>query len=452
MRSISAASQIAENRLNVFGPSMNQRSGDANACPERAVSPRVLFLVPIHNCTLDSGAGQRTQHIYRSLVESFAVDILLIPQAGAESMERVYPTLFRQIFPLAKEVWLCPGEPRQCGTYFLTKFITLKNRIWALIKPRALVYRASRASSLFCEGLLRKNNYTLIVGRYLLPTVRSGVMSAALAEQIPLFLDIDDRDEKVVESRLKSPTCPFWLRPLLSWHLGQIQRTVHDFLPKFRHIWLASSDDCAEVDHTSKSVLPNIPFTGTSTTDFFRPPVENYVCLFVGTTHRMNREGLIFFVQTCWNEIRRQVPSATLRIVGSGGWEQMSPVFDSFSGVEIVGAVPDLTREYQAALFCISPLLEGSGTKIKVLESLMNGKAVVGSAHSIRGFSDLSTGSGVLVASGPNEMVGHCVRLFQNPDEALELGRMGARAMGEGYSYAAFSKRLMADLVARLGR
>jgi hypothetical protein len=49
---------------------------------EPAAPQNVLLVAPITNCTLDSGGGQRSYHLYRALAQSHTVDILLVPQAG----------------------------------------------------------------------------------------------------------------------------------------------------------------------------------------------------------------------------------------------------------------------------------------------------------------------------------------------------------------------------------
>jgi hypothetical protein len=43
-------------------------------------------------------------------------------------------------------------------------------------------------------------------------------------------------------------------------------------------------------------------------------------------------------------------------------------------------------------------------------------------------------------------MTAHCVRLFQEPTTALELGTMGAQAIDESHSPASFARRVQADL------
>lgn len=426
---------------------MNSSDFPSNPSAEPAETQNVLLVVPITTCTLDSGAGQRTHHLYRALAESYSVDILLVPQAGAHSMESVYPGLFRQIYPLARDIFLGPSEVSRAGRpAFGAKLLTIRDRVWALIKPRAFEYRAPQPSIDFCAQLMQAKPYAFIVGRYLLPTIRSGVLAPATARAIPSMVDIDDRDEKVLESRLKAPTCAWWLRPLLTWHLSQTRRIVHRLRPQFEHLWLAGDEDLAEVDHRSKSVLANIPYRQSSPMDALRPTLEPKVCLFVGSTARMNRLGITHFVDTSWADIRRQVPEAVLRIVGAGGWQQACPSLSGVAGVEVVGAVGDLEAEYHKALFCVAPVLEGAGSKIKVLEALMYCRALVSSPHAIRGFSGLAQGSGVIVAADAAAMTAHCVRLFREPATALELGELGARAIDESHSPASFASRVQADL------
>ncbi len=101
---------------------------------EPAAARSVLLVIPITTCTLDSGGGQRTQHLYRSLAEAYTVDILLVPQAGTRSIEAAYPELFRQIYPLARGIFLGPSEtPRKGTSAGWTRLLTLIARAWALI-------------------------------------------------------------------------------------------------------------------------------------------------------------------------------------------------------------------------------------------------------------------------------------------------------------------------------
>lgn len=414
---------------------------------EPAATQNVLLVVPITNCTLDSGGGQRSHHLYRALAESYSVDILLVPQPGASSIASAYPGLFRKIYPLARDIFLGPGEASRTGSSAgWARLLKLIDRAWALIKPRALEFRATQRSVDFCANRLQGKRYAFVVGRMLLPTIRSGVLAPAAVRGIALVLDTDDLDEMVVESRLKAPTCAWWLRPLLAWHLSQMRRIVRRLRPQFEHLWLASDQDLAEVDHGSKSMLANIPYRQPSPAGAITPALDSRVCLFVGSTARMNRLGITHFVDTSWADIRRQVPDAVLRIVGAGGWQQACPSLIGVAGVEIVGAVGDLGAEYHMALFCVAPVLEGAGTKIKVLEALMYGKALVSTSHAIRGLSGLAQGSGVLVAADAAAMTAHCVRLFREPATALGLGELGASAIDESHSPASFARRVQADL------
>ena len=130
--------------------------------------------------------------------------------------------------------------------------------------------------------------------------------------------------------------------------------------------------------------------------------------------HRLNRDGLLHFIASCWPLISARVPAAELRIVGSGGWESERESMEATQGVKVVGAVADLAPEYARAAFCVVPIFEGSGTKIKVLEALMYGRAVVATEHSAYGYEKLF-GNGLLRAGGLAELADACVELLGSP-------------------------------------
>jgi glycosyltransferase involved in cell wall biosynthesis len=163
-------------------------------------------------------------------------------------------------------------------------------------------------------------------------------------------------------------------------------------------------------------------------------PAPAPVILFVGTyMHAANRDGLRHFVAHCWPAIRDLVPDARLRIVGSGGWEAEGGRLGTVPGVEIVGAVRELEDEYVRAALCVVPLLEGSGTKIKVLEALMYGRPVVASQHSTRGFEAL-LGDGLVGAVDDSQMILECVACLRDVEGGRARALRGRERVAIDYS------------------
>ena len=111
-------------------------------------------------------------------------------------------------------------------------------------------------------------------------------------------------------------------------------------------------------------------------------------CLFVGSNIAPNRTGLQFLLEAVWPSVRAQVPGATLAVAGTVGLAVDAgerAVHLHSLGVELLGKIPSLEEEYARAAVCLVPLLLGTGIKIKLLEALGFGKAIVSTATGIEG-------------------------------------------------------------------
>jgi hypothetical protein len=97
----------------------------------RGHTRRGLFVVPIGACSVHTGNGQRTFHLYRALAALCELDILLVPAVGCEFLEDMYPKLFTDIFPKARRIHLqrTPANQRSTlGQYVRRAALMLESR------------------------------------------------------------------------------------------------------------------------------------------------------------------------------------------------------------------------------------------------------------------------------------------------------------------------------------
>jgi succinoglycan biosynthesis protein ExoO len=117
-------------------------------------------------------------------------------------------------------------------------------------------------------------------------------------------------------------------------------------------------------------------------------PGHDNQLLFVGSNTAPNIVGLRWFVDNVWPIIRAGAPAAVLKVAGSVG--------DGFrsrpAAIEFLGRVDDLEPLYSEAGVVIAPLLQGSGLKIKLVEALGRGKAIVATPKTVQGVEDLVAG------------------------------------------------------------
>lgn len=96
--------------------------------------------------------------------------------------------------------------------------------------------------------------------------------------------------------------------------------------------------------------------------------------LFIGSNTAPNVIGLRWFLDAIWPTIRASIGDCELLVAGTVAAARIG---DGAAGVRLLGLVPDLDPLYREAGVVISPLTVGSGLKIKLIEALGQGKAVV---------------------------------------------------------------------------
>ncbi len=113
------------------------------------------------------------------------------------------------------------------------------------------------------------------------------------------------------------------------------------------------------------------------------PPAPE-TCLFVGANIPPNQTGIRWFIDEVWPKVRAACPTATLALVGS----ICSFLEDGIPGVLKLNIVPSMDSEYARACVCVVPLLIGSGIKIKLIEAMSFGKAVVSTTTGVQGVEE----------------------------------------------------------------
>jgi succinoglycan biosynthesis protein ExoO len=156
-------------------------------------------------------------------------------------------------------------------------------------------------------------------------------------------------------------------------------------------------------------------------------PGDSRTILFVGSNTAPNVHGLNWFLAEVWPLVRQACPDAVLQVAGKVSEAiDVNPV-----GVAKLGLVPDLVPLYAKAGVVISPLLQGSGLKIKLIEAIVQGKACVVSSVTLQGVADLLSDA-VICADEPAHFADSVVSLLN--DDAARAALAGrARKAAEAY-------------------
>lgn len=224
---------------------------------------------------------------------------------------------------------------------------------------------------------------------------------------------------------------------------------------RFRHWerrWWTRADGCVvssdrEVDavrtaapRTPLAVVPN----GVDL-EYFSPagsPVQPRSLVFNGImTYRPNLDAALYLLDEVWPHVRDACPDARLTIVGRGTQSALGGRRQA--GVDLFDEVPDIRPHLQHAAVVAVPVRIGGGTRLKVVEGLAMGKAIVSTSLGCEGLA-VRNDEHLVIADDPRAFAARCVELFGDPDRAEALGLAGRALMEREYSWDLIGDRLEA--------
>ena len=170
--------------------------------------------------------------------------------------------------------------------------------------------------------------------------------------------------------------------------------------------------------------------------------------LFVGNySHPPNRAAATRLLTAIFPSIRAQYGEVVLQLVGDGAPSEFEAM--AGAGVEICGRVPDVVPYLDRAAVVVAPIHTGGGQRVKVLEALAAGKAVVATPLAAEGLTFVADPP--LVLADTDEHFSDAVlALLLDVDRRVDLA---GRARRWSEEYASWSRpvaayeRLYTDLL-----
>jgi hypothetical protein len=168
-----------------------------------------------------------------------------------------------------------------------------------------------------------------------------------------------------------------------------------------------------------KSMVPELEVITVGLTFPIRPaapePLHGRVMM-IGGPHAGSIHGLRVFLSEIWPRVLRRYPQAELEVVGKIG----ATVKKRPPSVKLSGYVPSLDEAYDRASVVVSPVWIGSGLKIKTIEALSRGKALVTTPCGIEGLMP-PCGPACLVTADKEEFADRIGELLNSPGRRKEL-------------------------------
>lgn len=153
-----------------------------------------------------------------------------------------------------------------------------------------------------------------------------------------------------------------------------------------------------------------------------------------------NQEGIKWFLENVWPAIKLEYPTVKLKFAGKKMPEEFFKYADP--QCEVNDFVDDGMKYMQSGSIMVVPLFSGSGMRVKIIEGLALGKAIVTTTVGLEGIPAINQ-KDVLVADNAAQFIESLRDLLNHPNRIKELGA-NARLLAEThFDNPGIGKRLL---------
>ena len=385
---------------------------------KRTRRPRLLMLKPFAPYPKDCGGNILTFNLLRELGKEYDVTLLTRRPEDAQKAQDALEAI-------SDKVVFCDPPNLRSMPARLAHGVRLRIRTTVNGKPLAAAY-ADLAFSVPLGELLSRETYDIVQIDYW----NLAELGSLCAPEVARCLFLHD-----VQPRLLSREAAFAGSWIAAARLRRASAKVASFEQNaFRHfnrILTVTESDAAVyrallVEPEKVQCVPTL-FDVSAARPM--PDPGGRTLVFAGAmAHQPNADAMLYFVREVLPIIHADVPQAELVIVG----RDVPPSIAKLRSprVRVTGRVESVEPYLQSAAVYVAPLRFGSGIKIKILEALAYGKALVTTSVGAEGI-EIEHRRHCLIADNPNDFAESAIALLRDPNLREGLGKAGRSRVEE---------------------
>lgn len=154
-----------------------------------------------------------------------------------------------------------------------------------------------------------------------------------------------------------------------------------------------------------------------------------------------NEDAVVWFLKEMWPLLKKRVPDISLTIAGRNPTARIKKEVGLDPAIRMTGYVDDIRPFIEKAEVYICPIRDGGGTKLKLLDAMAMGKAIVTTAVGAEGLN-LEDGEHALFANDPGAFISCIIKIFENRDLRIQLGNKSRDLVAKSYTWEIIGKKL----------
>jgi polysaccharide biosynthesis protein PslH len=262
-------------------------------------------------------------------------------------------------------------------------------------------------------------------------------------DSIPVVLNEHNVESLLLQSRSEIETSS-WRRLLLKKQVAALTRFERSACTIADRVLSCSEPDAVRLRELAPAADVHVVPNGVDL-EFFNCGRDEAVgddrtLVFVGQMAWFpNRDGIIDFIDSTLPLIRARW-DVRLKVIGKPDGIPADAARDD--SVEFTGFIDDLRPAVRDAAVYVVPLRAGSGTRLKILEAMAMGKAIVSTRIGAEGIA-LQDGINALLADTPEDFAAAVCRLLENRGLRQRLGQAARELVESKYGWDAIGQHLL---------
>ena len=393
----------------------------------------ILFISQVVPYPPHGGVLQRGYNLLRQISKRNNVHLLAFIHPDTLPNENSLEEAYRKLGRFCNQVEFFPLWVKKSRAHFLLGTVL---GIFSVEPFSVIAHRSKRLETRISE-IMKSSKFDLVH----FDTVGLAQFGKG-HEEVPCLLTHHNIESKLLRRRAEVEKL-FPARWYLSRQAEKLQRYENQKAKKFGSNIMVSELDAQEIKLLIPGVKTSVVSNGVDL-EYFSPRQENEseALIYTGGMNMFaNRDAVSFFVKEILPIIRNAIPSVEFYAIGQNPPSHMLEMASKDDRIKVPGYVDDIRPYVNRAQVYVVPLRVGGGTRLKILDAMAMGKAIVSTSVGCEGL-DVSPGSNIIVADDPEKFAAKTIEALKDRAMRAKLGKAARKLVQEKYSWERIGEQL----------
>ena len=228
--------------------------------------------------------------------------------------------------------------------------------------------------------------------------------------------------------------------------LAVIERIEKEAIAQCDQVWLCSNSDqelltkkYGDFKHTY--LVPNGIDVNSYNLNNHHQNKENRIIYSGYFPYEPNQIAAKLLIEKIFPEVQQQYPDATLMLVGYNPSEFMLEAARENKSIIVTGTVPDVKPYFYQASAMVVPLLQGGGTRLKILEAFASGCPVISTTKGAEGLQ-AQNGEHLLLCDSISDIIEGVNAVWSDIHLSQNLTQSAYNLVKKTYSWQAVAQNI----------